>query len=500
MWPIRLLFLLIISIPVLSVFADTLYMNFAYCVGYDKYSVGGSAGAWTYPYYSVNDGRYVTVPVALANSRGWKHNNVGDYTVISGVIDNTAPHPRPSVALVVYVGKNFSTSNTLPIPPDWPYSGGTDPQTATSANGNVPYVGSGDGVPFFGSVPPSSAPLESDGTFNYFGRTSDGGYEKYTVFQTDGQYYFQVGDGVASPVDDVTRLPIYTSDSSGSVYQGYWDAPSGLVSTSSSSGGSSVDLTPVVNAIETQGGLSRDQLVQLLGSAGQSWVYDCKLSLSQLYSLASSQGLITRPQIDLTGIQSSLDTIAGHVPPDISGLNKETTQAGIKSRLDTWSPYIVAQAQNVSTMRSTQSSMNTRLSNIETVLSSWNSDNSPSFSSPDFGDDSPDDDIPFDLSGFNSSLSQSLGQLVSWGDSGAPVLFPDVFSGLLSRMIGSIPSVGSDSVMFSFDVELPYLGHIQKTWSFSDWPFIGTFRTFILWVLYVFFGLAMFKLLHSTLI
>lgn len=325
----------------------------------------------------------------------------------------------------------------------------------------------------------SISPLQGDLQFD--GSSVD----QYLYYSSDGMPLY--GDSPAVYGDGK-----YVWDYS----DGSWDLTSAALAPPSDG----VDLTPVVNAIETQGGLTREQLVQLLGSAGQSWVYDCKLSLSQLYSLASSQGLVTRPQIDLSGIQSSLDTIAGHVPPDISGLNKETTQAGIKSRLDTWSPYIVAQAQNVSTMRSTQNSMNTRLSNIETVLASWNSDNSPSFSSPDFGEDTPDDDIPFDVSGFNSSVSQSLGQLVSWGDSGAPVLFPDVFSGLLSSMIGSIPSVGSDPVMFSFDVDLPYLGHIQKTWSFADWPFIGLFRTFILWVLYVFFGIAMFKLLHSTLI
>ena len=83
------------------------------------------------------------------------------------------------------------------------------------------------------------------------------------------------------------------SDNGG--YQFVYDPSSGqysleLVQSPSSSG--SVDLSPVVDAIEMQGGYTRQQLLDLLGASGSSWVYDCRLSLSQLYDLATSSGLI----------------------------------------------------------------------------------------------------------------------------------------------------------------------------------------------------------------
>lgn len=120
-----------------------------------------------------------------------------------------------------------------------------------------------------------------------------GGVPMYLYYGSDGSPTFSV------------------SDNGGYEYQ--YDPNTGkyipvLVGGSSGGSGSSVDLSPVVTAIETQGGLTRSQLVDLIGSTGNSWVYDCKLSLSQLYDLATSLGL----QVSLN-FNSQLDSIDSSV-------------------------------------------------------------------------------------------------------------------------------------------------------------------------------------------
>lgn len=479
------LLLSIIAIPV-SCLASTICLNFRLCTGYDLYDGVG----WAYPRFT--DGQYVTISLAEANSRNWKHNYTGDFTDLSGSYTTSGSHPLPSFYAAVYLGGNFflADDQSLEIPFDVPYSGGTGPQNASGANGNTAYYGSGNGGDFFGVPPSSSAglPSVSDGTadfpYIFYGLSSDGAPVRYSAWTTDGQSYFQVGDGVAAPVDSLSQLPVYGRDSGGSTVSGYWDALAGSFSSGGGSGGdggSGVDVSGIISAVNSQGELSRAQLVQLLGSAGNSWVYDCKLSLSQLYSLAIGQGLITRPQIDLSNIQSSLNTIASKPNVDISGLAKDST---------------------LSTVNTSVGQANTTLTSIETELKKLTDTTVPVLpSNPNFGDSTPDEELPWNVDGFNDSVAQSFGDLVSWGDSGAPVAFKfDFVSGLLTRMIGQIPSVGSDPQMFQVQFELPIIGSVNRQWSFADFPYIGEFRSFLLWVIYVFFALACFKLLHATII
>ena len=124
---------------------------------------------------------------------------------------------------------------------------------------------------------------------------------------------------------------------------------------------------------------------------------------------------------------------------------------------------------------------------------------------PDFGDSSADDEIP--LTGwkqlFDSRNQYSFNQLVSWGSSPSVPLGSahfDLISRFLTFMIGSIPSVGSDPHMFDVDFTIPYVGRIQRSYSFSDWSSIPIFRTAMLWVLYLFFSLAIAKLIFKTFI
>ena len=328
------------------------------------------------------------------------------------------------------------------------------------------------------------------------------------------------------------------SDNGGYEYQ--YDENTGkylpvLVGGSSGGSGSSVDLSPVVTAIESQGGLTRSQLVDLLGASGNSWVYDCKLSLGQLYDLASTQGLLSSSDsqrleyIDVnlsTIVPSVLDIASKDFSPTINVAAPNVTVnpaevnidlSGVRSDLSsilskvTDVPY--ALTTRLSTMQLYQKELpniRSRLDSIKTILENWNNTQSPVIPSPsgyevtDENDGLPDGLKSFYADGSPTSVGstvQRLGDYVAWGDSGAPRVFNlDFLSGFLTSIIGSVPSVGSDPVMFDFDLEIPYLGHIQRRYSWADFPYIGDFRSFLVWVLYLLFGLACFKLLHKTLI
>lgn len=404
--------------------------------------------------------------------------SAGVYIVCAGSKDipvyNSSDFPTDQGTL--YLGPIYNQSSGLPFSMDsYGYYSGANPNfdisSITPLQGNV---GSSDSGPWV-TYSSSGAPRQSGSA------PSDGDYE-WTYNNENGWMLAPVGG------------------------------------SSGGDSGSSVDLSPVVDAINNQGQLSRDQLVQLLGSAGNSWVYDCKLSLSQLYALASSQGLITRPQVDFSGVYSRLDSLVSKPNVDVSSLAKDSTVASVASGVSSVNANITSLRNDVSalakesTLQSAVSSLSSidgkfstiglDIASMKNILQDWDNTIPPVFdTSPDFGYSTPDDELPFDVSGFNASVTQSLGTLVSWGDSGVPKVFDfDIVSHLLSDMIGTIPSVGSDPVMFSIDFDLPYIGHINKTFSFADYPFVGEFRSFLLWVIYVFFALACFKLLHATII
>lgn len=312
---------------------------------------------------------------------------------------------------------------------------------------------------------------------------------------------------------------------------GLWSLKYKPASGSSVSGSSSVDLSPVISAIESQGGYIRDQLVALLGQAGNSWVYDCKLSLDQLYSLASSQGLLS--SIDsqhLEYLDSNLNTItpavleiankdfsptinvaAPSVNIDTSSLVKEST---FRSYWSDWDSSMLGLSSQIDSIEQLQSSyvdfIADKISSWDDIFNTWNNSTAPTISAPSGYEVTDENDgLPNNLKSFYgndspinlNNIAQVLGQYVSWGDSGAPQVFDlDFLSGFLNRIVGSVPSVGSDSFLFSVDFDLPYIGRIQRNYSWNDFPYVGEFRMFLVWVLYLFFGLACFKLLHKTLI
>lgn len=402
----------------------------------------------------------------------------GVYIVCAGSKDipvyNSSDFPTNQGTL--YLGPIYNQSSGLPFSMDsYGYYAGANPNfdlsTITPLQGDVGSTDSGPWVTYSSS----GAPRQSDSA------PSDGDYE-WTYNNENGWMLTPVGG------------------------------------SSGGDSGSSVDLTPVIDAINNQGQLSRDQLVQLLGSSGNSWVYDCKLSLSQLYALASSQGLITRPQVDFSGVYSRLDSLVNKPNVDVSSLAKDSTVASVASGVSAANSHLSGLRSDVSLLAkeatlqgvgSTLSSIDGKfnvlgsdLSGIKTILQGWDNSSAPVFdSSPDFGNDSPDDELPFDASGFNDSVNSSLSTLAAWGNDGIPKAFDfDIVSRLLNDMVGSIPSVGSDPTMFEVDFDLPFVGHISRVFSFADIPFIGEFRTFLLWVIYVFFALACFKVLHATII
>ena len=323
-----------------------------------------------------------------------------------------------------------------------------------------------------------------------------------------------------------------------------WDSDKGeYVYTPAVHPSGDINLSPVVSAIETQGGYTRAQLADLLGSNGSSWVYDCRLSLSQLYDLATSSGLIvTLPfNSQLDQINSSVESVVNTIiskdfspeinvspnitvsPPEVNvsvsppevNVTVEPAEVNVDtSKLATQKTLNDLYTRNHTDVNNVRNLLNNTMlpvfNQIGTVLNTWNTGNNLGIlPQPDLGDEDPNDNLPSSVQAAysdggvasDSSVSQVFGQMVDWGDNGAPTMIvPDFISGFLSAFIGSIPSVGSDPVMFTFDCEIPFLGHIQHTFSWADFPYVSDFRALLVWLVYLFFGLACFKLLHKTLI
>lgn len=263
-----------------------------------------------------------------------------------------------------------------------------------------------------------------------------------------------------------------------------------------------VDLTPVVTAVNNQGIYTRQQLIDLLGSAGNPWVYDCKLSLKQLSDIADAQGLLVR----VSGLDTSLQSISSQINSQgqaIVSAIQSSGGGGSGGSVDVSALARESTLQSVDSKLSSIDNKSSDIAGVKGVLDSWNTGNNITYSASDFGNTTPDGELPDGFqsaaASFNSSVSQSLGTLVSWGDSGVPAAFDfDLISGILTRLVGTIPSVGSDSNMFSVDFNIPYVGRIQKNYSWADFPYIPEFRQFLLWCLYVSFAIAVYKLIHSS--
>lgn len=329
--------------------------------------------------------------------------------------------------------------------------------------------------------------------------------------------------------------PITYKDGSGNTVTGWYNPLTGEIQTSNPNiggGGTTniVDLSSInlaLHNVTNNQNLLRQQLVQQLGAAGNSWVYDCKLSLSELLTLAqalkievnstmTSEGTLVRNSLatvhtDLTGIDGKLGTA-------------NTTLSDIKSTLNSF------RSENrvvISGINTTASKIDNNLGYfygefaehrfwmydyIEDIISKLNDiKNNTTATSGDFlnlpqpnlsNEPTADSELPFSWDGWASNAQQSFNTLVSWGAdprNGFPLDF-DILSRFLTVAIGQIPSVGSDPHMFDVSFDLPYIGLVQKSFNFSDYPSITIFRTVCLWILYVFFGIASFKLIHGSII
>lgn len=319
--------------------------------------------------------------------------------------------------------------------------------------------------------------------------------------------------------------------------------------------GNNVDISPIVSGLQTANSTlsaanqQRAELMALLGSAGNSWVYDCKLSLSDLQSLASAiSGKIDTGNNSLSAISSalsvgnsSLSSIASSsasVASDTATIKSKITtiEENVRkieaNRFPTLNTNITGFKNNMhndlTALKTSVDSVNTSVDTVNTSVGSLTTANHndlnsiknvldtingkiadessttvPSLPAPVLTNEpTPDSELPFQLpQSFVSDATQTFNDLVSWGQSpsGNFHIF-DPISNILQLMIGSIPSVGTDATMFSVNFNLPYIGNIQKTFSFSDYPAIPYFRTACLWALYIFFALACFKLIHSSII
>lgn len=502
--------------PLLAFSANVTYCNFECGLGYLD---SGSR------YIAHGTGNYVTVPASVASSVNWNTGWYGAETIIGGQKNNTT---FSHYTALIFRG-NFLVPDTfaaVPLAQGVPYSGGSAPLSGGNSgfnlNGNTPIEGAWD-ANFNDGSGNGSGLFNDNSVFTAYNENGDP--VVYSVVRVDGHDYlstpFVENPSIPVPVDDVNSIPVYYKNDSGDLVSGFYNSSTGQFSPASGSGSGgdypTVDTSSIVNAINNQGSLTRSQLVDLLGSSGQSWVYDCKLSLSDLYSLASNLGLVVRlssaDSSVLSSINSTLQQInskdfSPSVNIDLSGVRSDL--ADLKSYTEGL-PY--ALSTRLSTMQLYQKNLptiNSRLLSIYNILDSWDTGNTLGvLPQPDFGDDSPDDNLPSYISsawsndGFASEENNTLlfGSLVDWGDNGAPtMLIPDFISSFLTSFVGQIPSVGSDPVMFDVDFELPFIGHIQKRFSWADYPYISDFRALLVWLLYLFFGLACFKLLHKTFI
>lgn len=508
--------------------ANVFYSTFEFGLGYKADGLYAARGT----------GVYVTIPRTRAQSQGWDISYSGSETVISGVKNPNLAPPPPYTAMIYrggFVVDDTYATNSSPLVDGVPYSGGTAPVGSTSdghgfnLNGNQVVQG-----PVFDNFGDLSQYPELQDNSMFVAYDQEGVPRVYSLTQNDGQYYLSSNaDSLAVPISDPSAIPVRYMDN-GQLVNGYYNSSDGQFSPSpenGSGGSSSVDVTSVVNAVNAQGAAIvsslgnndtnlRNYLINVLGASGASWVYDCKLSTEQLLLLARQGGigvelnstvmtylnqLVTDSGSQISYLNAiaekdfspTINVAAPNVNVDTSSLAKETTLGRVKTSLDSVHNDLYNYLRpNVVTMRQ--------------ILESWNTGNDlPTLPQPDFGNEQPNDNLPaFAQSAWasdgvlsDSSLAQTYGDMVSWGDNGSPTMVvPDFVSSFLTTWIGSIPSVGSDPVMFDVEFDLPYVGRVSKRFSWADYPYVSDFRALLVWLAYVFFGLACFKLLHKTFI
>lgn len=92
-----------------------------------------------------------------------------------------------------------------------------------------------------------------------------------------------------------------------------------------------------------------------------------------------------------------------------------------------------------------------------------------------------------------SSFSAVLG-----GSSGRVASAVSAFDGVLAKVVGTLPKVGSDAAMFSVNFELPYFT-FSRDFSFADYPSLKYFRAVVCLSLYIFAVFVIVRILKSTL-
>ena len=319
------------------------YYNFAYGKGYlDSQN--------RYMAHIDNNSHYITFSqFDLPPSYGvaWR----GQETVIGGEKDQTK-NPPPDYVAMVYVGSfQVLDSNTNNIPPSLlgsPYTG--SPLSSTDGSPNVgaqtPYQGSA--TQLFGSDGPSLAGMDSASGVPlddiFYAIDSDGNSIGYFIRENGNNYELVDDSGnVVSTWDKSLGkyAPVTYKDSAGNIVQGYYDPSTGQFSSTRPSSGNGTDLTPVINAITTassgvQGKQDalRQELLRLLGSTGNGWVYDCKLSLEDLKSIATGIGLdvsLIKSDVDssLSSIRDNVDSIKRNFTIMLGGISSDAASSAV---------------------------------------------------------------------------------------------------------------------------------------------------------------------------
>lgn len=329
--------------------------------------------------------------------------------------------------------------------------------------------------------------------------------DKYIVYTQDGQ-------PILSPINQGYQ---WVNDGNGN-----WNLQQ-IINSDNPSGGS-IDLTPLVSSIETvqaKQDLQRQQLVDLLGSAGNSWVYDCKLSLADLQDLAASLGLkVDTANSSLSAFKSSFDDFstshAGFRRTLNTSVNTiKSSVSSIDSKLSNIGLDLNAQRSSVFDIKSTLGNVYTKLGDLtpidytsilEDILHKLPDEDAdiPSLPQPNLTNDAHDN-LPFDNDDFNTDAQGVFNSIQHMTEYPSEIFGSHslgYLEGFLSRALGTIPSVSKDPVMFEIHWDIPYIGTINRVFSFEDWSIIPIFREAMAWVVALFFALACYHLIHRSII
>lgn len=369
---------------------------------------------------------------------------------------------------VIGGGSGSSLSSALVLNPTDPFNQNAGIAPISWNNSETPSGGGGGGVP-----PSSDEPSKKEFMFGFF--DSDGLYHIGEVRDTplmEGGSIRELYD-CGTVLDSQTPLLYWqpTDTGKGEMKSGYldpyrmlftpdpyWDTPS----TPDNPSSGSTDLSPVTTRLDSvlqSEAAFHSALLSAVGPSLGSWVYDTKISAAELARLASSIGL------DLAAIRQSVQN-----PPPVNVVVTPSEQTPLDL-----------------------SSVNQRLDNITQAVTDNKVEVDDTYTAPTL----PDLPGPFEAD--EEALSQ-VNHISGWFETTDPSVPVQGLSSLLTTLAGRIPSVGYRQQWFTVNFEIPFVGTINKDFSWNDFPMAPLIRTFLVFCLFIFFAVHLYQFVLKVLI